>query len=448
MKLDIHQFYKAANLSYRKNPIDPQGQKHYINLSTVRGEPIDKIKRKITVVSPDRPTCDLFTGHIGCGKSTELLRLKMELEAAGFHVVYFEATEDLESWDVETVDILLAIARHISQSLDSIALDELPKLKELLQKALEVVNADEIHGNRGQIPGVENREVNSDANMFCLHLFIGEIMAKTKNSFLLHRKLTQFLYSQINELIDAINQELISPAIAKLQERGKQGLVAIVDNLDRIEDIPKPGGTRQQEYLFVDRGEYLHKLHCHLVYTIPRSLLFSNRYDRLCQIFGKPIVLPMVPVQFPDGREHKRGMALLRQMVLAQVFPDLNEEQRLEAIPQMFDSAESLDRLCRISGGHIRNLLSLLSEWIREEMQAPLRRKTLETSIESYKDDWVMALTDEEWQLLRQVRQGKELSEAPHYKQLIRSLGVFEYYDRGEVWFDVNPILAEAKQMQ
>ena len=44
-------------------------------------------------------------GHIGCGKSTELFRLKDKLEQQGYHVVYFEFSEDLDMGDVDISDI-------------------------------------------------------------------------------------------------------------------------------------------------------------------------------------------------------------------------------------------------------------------------------------------------------------------------------------------------------
>jgi pantothenate kinase-related protein Tda10 len=75
------------------------------------GDAIAKLKQKITYFKPNDPTCQLFTGHIGCGKSTELLPLQVELEADGFHVIYFESSEDLEMTDVDIGDVLLAIAR-------------------------------------------------------------------------------------------------------------------------------------------------------------------------------------------------------------------------------------------------------------------------------------------------------------------------------------------------
>lgn len=57
-----------------------------------------------------RPTCQLFTRYIGCGKSTELHRLEAELMEEGCHVVYCDSEQYLNMGDVNVTDILLAIA--------------------------------------------------------------------------------------------------------------------------------------------------------------------------------------------------------------------------------------------------------------------------------------------------------------------------------------------------
>jgi predicted AAA+ superfamily ATPase len=53
-----------------------------------------------TISYSDKQTNQLFTGHRGCGKSTELLRLKARLEEAGFCVIYFEVDEYLDPNDL------------------------------------------------------------------------------------------------------------------------------------------------------------------------------------------------------------------------------------------------------------------------------------------------------------------------------------------------------------
>lgn len=444
---DIRDFYRATKPDRALVCADPQDRKYYIDFSPVRGgEIIDELNTKITWLDPDSPTCSLFTGHVGCGKSTELLRLKIELEQAGFHVVYFASSEDLELTDVEIVDVLLAIASRISRSLESIQLLQTSKLKALLQEVSRVLNAD-IQEVSGNIPRLGEVGISGQGDNFTLSMGIGKITAQVKQDASLRKKLNQFLGPQKQQLLDAINQELIEPAIAKLKAQGKQGLVAIVDNLDRLDNRPKFGGKPQQEYLFVDQGEYLSKLNCHLVYTLPLALKFSNSYGMLTQRFEDPKVLPMVPVRSQDGSEHQGGMALLRQMVLARAFPDLDEQQRLDAIPLIFDSPETLDRLCQISGGHVRDLLKLLTAWIPKDKQFPLHRQTLETVIQEFQNDMIIPISDSVWELLRQVKSTKRVNDDTGYQQLIWSRFVFEYRDNGKVWFDINPILAESGRL-
>ncbi|WP_414570204.1 ATP-binding protein [Nostoc sp. CCY 9925] len=448
MTIDLRAFFQASDPSRTLFVNNQSDVKYYIDFSSVRGgDIIGKLKQKITFFKPNEATCTLFTGHIGCGKSTELLRLQAELEKSDFHVVYFESSEDLEMTDVDIADVLLAIARRVSQSLDKITLEEPTRFNGLLQGAWNVLNS-EVTGAKVKLGGVDVG-VSSDKDKLSLAFGIGEITTKMKSDPTLRAKLNQYLAPQKTNLLEAINRELLEPAIAKLKQQGKQGLVVIVDNLDRIDNRVKAWGRPQQEYLFVDQGEFLTKLNCHLIYTMPLSLKFSNDYGMLTQRFPEdPKVLPMVPVQWPDGSVHEQGMALIKQMVLARAFPDLQADERLHKITEIFDNPATLDRLCRLSGGHVRDLLRLLNTWIMEEMALPLSRETLDQVVRARRNEMMMPISDDEWQLLRHVKQKKKVSDDQGYQKLIRSRFVFEYRDSGESWFDVNPILAEARELQ
>ena len=447
MTINLQTFFKATNPSKTLKVEDAEDRKYYIDFSSVRGgQIIEELKDNITFFTPDEPTCVLFTGHIGCGKSTELLRLKAELEQDGFQVVYFESSEDLELTDVDISDILLAIASRVSQSLDKLEIDEPRKLKELLQGAANMLNS-QVTGFKFKFAG-NDVGVSSEKDKFTLAFGIGEITAKTKSDSKLREKLNQYLGPQKMQLLEAINRELLEPGIAKLKQVGKKGLVVIVDNLDRLDNRQKSWGRPQQEYLFVDQGEYLSKLHCHLVYTMPLSLKFSNDYGNLTQRFEEPKMLPMVTVQLKDGRECAEGIALLKDMVMVRAFPELNESERRDAITKIFDCEESLNRLCCVSGGHVRDLLRLLNAWLKKERQFPLSRTKLEEVIRQSCNNMILPISDQEWELLRQVKQRKRVTDDDGYQKLIRSRFVFEYHYDGEVWFDVNPILAEAEELK
>jgi hypothetical protein len=155
----------------------------------------------------------------------------------------------------------------------------------------------------------------------------------------------------------------------------------------------------------------------------------------------------MVPVQQRDGSDDEEGIKLLRQMVLARAFPEVTETQRLGLVTKVFDSPETLDRLCRISGGHVRNLLGLLYRCLQEE-DPPLSRECLENVIREYRDRLVLPITEDEWELLHRVYQQQSVSGEADHQTLLRSLFVFEYHDQQGHWFSINPALAETEKFK
>jgi len=437
LRMDLHllTFFKACNPAKTLIVGNPDDRQYYIDFSSVRGgRIIEALGRTITRLSPDEPTCQLFTGHIGCGKSTELFRLKAQLEQQQFHVVYFESSQDLDMADVDISDILLSIAKSVSESLEAIGIHLRPQyfarlfndIKDFFQTPIDL---------------------SAEAE---LSLGIGKITAKTKDSPQLREQLRQHLEPRTQGILSAINEEILGRGIEELKGRGKKGLVVIIDNLDRVDNRPMPSGRSQPEYLFIDRGSQLRRLNCHVVYTLPLDLMFSNEYETLKNRLGggvAPKVLPMVPIQLRDGRDSPKGITLLQQLVLARAFPDVDAQARLSLIPKVFDSLATLNRLCRISGGHVRNLLGLLYSCLQQE-DPPLSRRCLESVIKSNRDDLTLGVDDEEWELLSQVVHQQVVKGEREYQVLLRSGFVYEYRDELGRWFGINPALVETERFR
>ena len=64
-------------------PFQPPSKEVYVDCQEVRGgwEVVRELGRKIT--RSKKPTCQLYSGHRGVGKSTELLRLKESARKRG-----------------------------------------------------------------------------------------------------------------------------------------------------------------------------------------------------------------------------------------------------------------------------------------------------------------------------------------------------------------------------
>ncbi|MEX0271860.1 P-loop NTPase fold protein [Leptolyngbyaceae cyanobacterium UHCC 1019] len=433
MSLDVAQFFKACNPSHTLSYSNPSDRKYYIDFSDVRGTNLIQELRRTIDLLPQERTCQLFTGHVGCGKSTELLRLKAELEAQGFYVVYFESSEDLDMSDVDVTDILLAIAHQVSEKLEANQIRIKPnyfinlfaEVGEILQTPIDIT-------------GME------------FSVGISKVTAKTKDSPKLRSQLRQYMEPRTNGILKSINEELFGTAIAELKRRGKKGLVVIIDNLDRVDARQLQTGRTQPEYLFIDRGDQLSRLNCHVVYTIPLGLVFSNENETLKQRMGggiSPKVLPMVPVKNRNGSQDENGVNLLRHMILARAFPEIAIAQRLDYLPQIFTRSDLIDRLCLVSGGHVRNLLGLVWNCIQQS-DPPFSQDTIEQVIRERRDGLARAIDDDEWKLIFQVVKNQSVKGEIEYQTLLRSMFVFEYYDAQGGWFGINPILTETKRYQ
>ncbi len=430
MALDLPRFYRAANPSRPLKVAQKEDRRYYVDFSSVRGgDIVSEIGRTIVQLSPADPTTQLFTGHIGSGKSTELFRLKGGLEQQNFHVVYFESDRDLEMADVDISDILLMIAHQVTESLEAEGIRLRPtKLETLFRNLLETL--------RSPI----------DISDVSFSVGVAAITARAKESPEMRSQLRQYLEPRTKNIIDSINQEILAVAIQQLRAKGKQGLVVIADNLDRIDPISRADGRSQSEYLFVDRGEQLKRLDCHIVYTIPLALIFSDELPRLSNRFGiAPKLLSMVPVTTRTGEPFVRGRQLLQQMVLARAFPTVRARDRWQKIDIIFDSPDTLNRLVTISGGHMRNLMRLLYGCLQKG-DPPITKATLESVIRDERDALVGLIDAEEWRLLFSAisDDGDQGNEA--YNPLLRSLFLYEYRDNQGRWFGLNPILAETRK--
>ena len=105
-------------------PIQPERQIDlYVDLEEVRGSmhAVSRLRERIRLAE-GKPTCQVLAGHKGSGKSTELLRLKKELECGSpsFFVVYVKADEDIDRNDVDFPDILVAVVRQLATQPKSV----------------------------------------------------------------------------------------------------------------------------------------------------------------------------------------------------------------------------------------------------------------------------------------------------------------------------------------
>ena len=413
----------------------PAGDPQYVDCREVRGDGdiIEDLGRKIKL--SQRMTCQLYAGHRGAGKSTELLRLQEYLQNQGCFVVYFAADDqDINPEDTEYTDILLACTRHLLESLRNANSKPLrdwmrDRWEDVKDLALTEVS-------------FETLSLESQIAQFA------KLTANVRTVPSLRQKIRDKINPHTMTLIDALN-EFIGDAKKNLPDKSSQ-LAVIADNLDRIVPFSQDGKRSNLDEIFLDRTEQLKALDCHAIYTIPISMVYSNRATELINNYNDPQVLPMIMVQNPDGSTNEAGLAKIKELIEKRV-KQVNPDQSLET--GVFDSRETLERLCLMSGGHVRNLLLMMQEAITRTEDLPITAKAAQRAITQARDVYRRTPEEGEWQILAKVSQTQRILNDEQHRNLLFSRCILEYryYDEeGEMqpWYDVHPLIKGIKQFK
>lgn len=407
----------------------PAGDPNYVDCREVRGDGdiLEDLGNRLRL--SNQKTCQLYSGHRGAGKSTELLRLKQSLEEQKFFVVYFAADEeDIESEDAQYTDILLACTRHVLEDLQKSANTEplrnwlKDRWHDLKDLALTEIKFDGL-SVEGQIAQFAKLTANLRAEPTLRHQIREKVNPHTVT------------------LITVLNQFL---AEAKRQlPNGCTQLAVMADNLDRIAPIIQENGQTNHDEIFIDRSEQLKALDCHLIYTVPISMVHSKRAADLRDIYSDTQVLPMVMVRTPQGDVYEPGLEKIKE-VLCRRFRQFAPTLSIET--EIFDSPETLNQLCLMSGGHVRNLLLLTQDAIGRTAALPISKRAVQRAITQARDTYRRTVNHDQWGLLAEVSRTKRVVNADEYRSLLFNRCLLEYRyidDEGEVqrWCDVHPLI-------
>ncbi len=414
--------------SFAPTPLQP-GDPAYVNCSAVRGDEDVVTDLGNTVRRSHDFTYQLYSGYRGSGKTTELLRLKQHLEGQGHTVVYFAADEaDLSVQDVQYTDILLACTRHLLLGLKEQAEPDpilnwlKPRLQDLKDVMFTEIKIDELDLEVG------------------LKEF-AKLTAAVRSEPSQRQKIRERVESHTETLIQALNA-FIEDAKKHLPEKTK--LLVIADNLDRIVPLFRDNGRSNYEEIFLDRHEQLKALQCHIVYTVPISMVYSRFSTNLKDNYGIPQVLPSIMVrhQEDDGQPYQPGLEILREMIRLRVPKSLQDS----LVPNVFESEQVLQQLCLMSGGYVRDLIQLMQEAIKKTESLPIEARAVQRAEDNLRDVYRRAVEESQWELLQQVHDSKDIDHDNIHRSLLFSRCLLEYRyfdDKGkkQLWYDVHPVL-------
>ncbi|MBF2089449.1 MAG: ATP-binding protein [Synechococcales cyanobacterium K44_A2020_017] len=416
------------------NPLSGAGlERYYVDLTPVRKtEAIDGVNTVLDFQEPGEFCTILFTGHRGCGKSTELQRIRRQWEK-DYRVIYLEANEETDPNDAEYTDFYLIIIKQIEFALRQLELRFDATLQARVEDWFKEITREDERTVESSV------SVNAEATLGAEAPFLAKLMVKLlaqiKGADKQKTVIRQILQRDISRLKADVNALLLD-AYQKVKHLYPKGFLVIFDNLDRVP--PRVG-----DHLFFDYAAQLQDLNCTLIYTVPISVLCSAK-NIINTFFGEPHIVSMVNIyqlerQRCDLDYMDEGLTQVSKIIERRIDTEL-----------LFASDQQVLDLVKASGGHVRQLMQMVRsacQTASTRKHAKVQPEDVDYAIKQQQFNFERFVPDDHYPLLAKVCLTKNITKDEVGQLMLYNTSVLEYngLDR---WNYPNPAVRQSHLFQ
>jgi len=214
----------------------------FVDTSAARGDfSLKRLYRDLnvdqqgTLHQPPRKQYILFTGHRGCGKSTELLRVADYLhDPERYYVVHLDCLEKLDINNLKYSDVLLALASALLEQLQKAGVNleqvHLSRLENWFKERIE------LHVKTHDLAMEIKAGAKTKAGLPWLVSLFAELTGKINVGSSYREELRLVVRGSFSEFAQSFNQ-LVNVAEEKLEQKGLgRRILFAVDGTDRLDD--------------------------------------------------------------------------------------------------------------------------------------------------------------------------------------------------------------------
>jgi hypothetical protein len=372
-----------------------------------------------------------FTGHSGCGKSTEFTRLSREL-ADQFEFIRLSVQNELSPFSAQPFDVLEIMALLLVERAEKLGLElDLNLLEKVRDWFATVTITSLTESEKGAAA-----EVEAGAGVPGLFKSILSLRAKVQGQarYSGSRK-EETVRNRLERISDLtrLSNDLYRECNKQLRHLHRKEWVFLIEDFDK-ESVAE----QVVDQLFVRYAKLWSDLETHLVCTIPLWLGFGEKGAAL-PLHRRALV--DIPVFGKDHQSHIKGRAILRGIIEGRVDPELFglgvEEYLIQA-----------------AGGNLRDTFWLITEAANfaevigtpriEKLQADravnaLRNEYLKRLGETSQRD--ISYEDKAAVLVRVYTGSKPMVQDPVLYRLLRARVVHEYND--SYWYGLPPMIVD-----
>jgi energy-coupling factor transporter ATP-binding protein EcfA2 len=413
------------------DPVKPlQGEdldRYYLPLLEARKtEAIVQVGRILAQQKSATFSTILFTGHRGCGKSTELRRIEKQWQDK-YLTVFLNIEDETDINDVEYIDIYLTIMRQVEYALRQLGIKFDAELVAGFEKWFQETTKETEKSVNFSINTESEVSLKGEVPFLAKLLF--KLTSQIKSGTSEKKTIREKLNREITRMKGDINL-LLADGLKKLLKKfpERKGFLIILDNLDRC-----PPEVAKK--LFIDYAAQLQELHCSIIYTVPISILYTS--PGLNTSFGDPHIVPMVNIYQLDRQKYPLEY---NQTGLEAVAGIITQRVDTRAI---FHSGNELSEIVKASGGHIRQLMQLTQRaclTASGRNHDRIQAEDVDYAIKQLQFSFERSTPKKYFPELANIALNKEIEDDEIGRQLLFSTAVLEY-NGNDRWNYPNPLL-------
>lgn len=366
----------------------------------------------------------LFTGFVGSGKTTELIKLCFKLEKE-LNVIIFSVWNRLKINEITIESLLFEIVGDLLQYLHMIGLvpenGPDPELQNIINKIEKWCSETEIISEKNK-----ERSTSWAAGVELLKIAFFNAKTESRSSRSDKTVSTRIEERKINDLIFECNR-----IFGYLRDKTGKDTVLIID------DIEKMPFLKAREF-YIQNASFIRDFQCKMVLTIPVELIYHSDFSIIQNVFGDAEVLPMIKIKDINGRTFQQGIDCLTDIL----------DRRMDL--SLFEN-HCYKKAIHYSGGSIRELFNIIQRAALIEEADKISEASMDKSIDYHKDTFSsriqerrdeITITFEEYlDVLFDISGGNKTGPERNLAllDLLRTRAVMKY--NGQGFYDTHPLL-------
>ncbi|MDZ7331887.1 MAG: hypothetical protein ONB31_07905 [candidate division KSB1 bacterium] len=351
----------------------------------------------------------LLSGPPGCGKSTELGKLKEDLKKE-FHAILLPGKNFISNFEFNLEGLISKILKEVG----AIAKKEKLPIGDKIDKFLNYGYGWEISKEVAvAVKGGKATEILLDTGT------IDKISKDAQQEQSYKEVLKQSSKPGIGDMISLLNE-----AIEDIDLQTKKDVLVLVPNMDKI-------SIENAKDLFTKSLRNLIRLPCFMVYTFPLMLKYDPEFITLFNNFNGIYYLSHFAIEDRLGHPNEKNRSKLKEIITKRMPSKL-----------IFDDA--IEKIVTLSGGIVFELVKLVRQCCIVAMMEKIDfidEEVVDMAEVRIRNLYKTAYSKKELEQLLEIRQSKSLVNFEATKKLFMQMSYTEYGLDDEIWYDVNPIL-------